>query len=358
MMKKSEILKLIRPDIRSLKSYGAKEISCRVKLDANESPFSPLPAGKLAACGKLLLALNRYPDPEGKALKGAISKNLGVPANNILLGNGSDEIIYYLITTIGGPVLFPVPTFVMYDIIARGLGEKALPMPLDENFDLDMKKITASIKKDKPKLIFLSSPNNPTGNCFSADRILKIIRASKGLVVVDEAYQPFASRKGFLPLLKDYPNLIILRTMSKIGFASLRVGYMIADETLISEIEKVRLPYNVNTLSQAIATMGMKNIRLVDARVREIISERERLMKALSSIEEVETCPSEANFIMLRVPDSDIIFDRLLKQGILIKNLNRVIPNAMRVTVGNRTENDLFINALKKAFKEIKQEAK
>jgi histidinol-phosphate aminotransferase len=358
MMKKSEISKLIRPNIRSLKSYGAKEISCRVKLDANESPFSPLSAGKLAASRRLLLALNRYPDPEGKALKSAISKNLGVPANNILLGNGSDEIIYYLITTIGGPVLFPVPTFVMYDIIARGLGEKALPMPLDENFDLDMKKITASIKKDNPKLIFLSSPNNPTGNCFSADRMLKIIRASKGIVVVDEAYQPFAGRKGFLPLLKDYPNLVILRTMSKIGFASLRVGYMIGDETLISEIEKVRLPYNVNTLSQAIATVGAKNSRLVDTCVREIISERKRLMKALSSIAEVKASPSEANFILFRVPDADIIFDKLLKQGILIKNLNKVIPNAMRVTVGNQKENDLFITALIKAFKEIKREAK
>jgi histidinol-phosphate aminotransferase len=358
MMKKSEISRLVRPNIRALKSYGAREIRCKVKLDANESPFSPLPADKLAALGKLLRALNRYPDPEGKELKTAIAKNLGISSNKILLGNGSDEIIYYLITTIGGPVLFPTPTFVMYGIIANALGQKAIPIPLDDEFDLDTGKILAAIKKYNPKLIFLSSPNNPTGNCFSTDRILKIIRASKGLVVVDEAYQPFASRMGFLPLLRDYPNLIISRTMSKIGFASLRVGYMIADEILISEIEKVRLPYNVNTLSQTIATIGAKNGRLVDSSVREIVSERERLMKALDAIPEIEPCPSEANFILFRTPDPDTLFSKLLKRGILIKNVNGLIPNAMRVTVGNRKENDQFISALKIIFRKIKREAK
>jgi histidinol-phosphate aminotransferase len=358
MMKKSEISRLIRPNIRALKCYGAKEIRCKVKLDANESPFSPLPVSKLSTGRKLLLAFNRYPDPEGKALKNVISKNLGVPPKNILLGNGSDEIIYYLITTIGGPVLFPIPTFVMYDIISRGLGEKALPVPLDENFDLDVKTVLAAIKKEKPKLIFLSSPNNPTGNCFSSDRILKIIKASKGIVVVDEAYLPFADNEGFLPLLNDYPNLVIMKTLSKIGFAALRVGFMIADETLISEIEKVRLPYNVNVLSQYIATMGLKNLRLVDARVREIKSERDRIMQELSSIADVRTYPSDANFIMFRVPDSGAVFNGLLKHGILIKDLNKVIQNAMRVTVGTRKENDLFISALKKVFREIKREAK
>jgi len=358
MMKKSEISSLVRPNIRALKSYGAKEIRCRVKLDANESPFSPLPFSKLEPGKKLLLAFNRYPDPEGKALKGVISKNLKVPAQNILLGNGSDEIIYYLITTIGGPVLFPVPTFVMYDIIARGLGEKAIPVPLDENFDLDLETVLARIKKDKPKLIFLSSPNNPTGKCFSRDRILKILKAAKAIVVVDEAYLPFADNEGFLPLLKDYPNLVIMKTLSKIGFAALRVGFMMADEILISEIEKVRLPYNVNVLSQYIATTGLKNSRLVDARVREIKTERDRIMKELSTLADVKTYPSDANFIMFRVKDSDTVFEGLLKHGILIKNLNKVIPNAMRVTVGTKRENDLFVKALNKVLTGIKREAK
>jgi histidinol-phosphate aminotransferase len=358
MMKKTDLSALIRPNVRSLKAYEAKEIRCKVKLDANESPFSLLTAEMIAGDRRLILALNRYPDPEGKALKSALAKKLGVTAKSILLGNGSDEIIYYLITTLGGPVLFPTPTFVMYGIIARTLGEKAIAVPLDSDFDLDMDKMLAAIKKKRPRLIFLASPNNPTGNCFSAERILKIIGASKGIVVVDEAYQPFASRQGFLPLLRDYPNLVILRTMSKIGFASLRVGYMIADELLTTEIEKVRLPYNLNTLSQSIALIGIKQMKLVEAQVREIASERERLMIALSSIKEVTPFPSEANFILFRVPDTDKIFDKLLKQGILIKNMNKVIRHSMRVTVGTRMENDLFIKALNKAFKEITREAK
>jgi|WetSurMetagenome_2_1015567.scaffolds.fasta_scaffold00115_9 histidinol-phosphate aminotransferase len=358
MMKKSEISKLIRPNIRSLKSYGAKEIRCKVKLDANESPFSPLPAEKLAANGKLLPPLNRYPDPEGKELKKILAKQLGVSANKILLGNGSDEIISCLITTIGGPVMFPVPTFSMYGIISAALGEKTIAVPLDKEFDLDTEKILAAIKKEKPKLVFLSSPNNPTGNCFSSDRISKIIRASVGIVVVDEAYLPFAGRKGFLPMLRDFPNLVILKTMSKIGFAALRLGYMIADEAITSELEKVRLPYNVNSLSQAVAVMGMKNPGLMEKQTREVVSERERLMKALSSIAGVKTFPSEANFILFRTPDADITFDILLKHGILIKNMNMAIPNSMRVTVGNRKENDLFINALRKAIRHIKREAK
>jgi histidinol-phosphate aminotransferase len=357
-MKKADIIKLVRPNIRSLKAYAAKEICCRIKLDANESPFSPLPAEIIACKKQLFAALNRYPDPEGKALKNALAKKMGITPKSILLGNGSDEIIYYLITTLGGPVLFPTPTFVMYGIIACTLGEKAVAVPLDGEYDLDLDKMLAAIKKEKPRIIFLASPNNPTGNCFSAERILKIIEASKGIVVVDEAYQPFASRQGFLPLLGDYPNLIILRTMSKIGFASLRVGYMIADETLTAEIEKVRLPYNLNTLSQAIAVMGIKQMRLVEARIRDITSERGRLMKALSSIKGVTPFPSEANFILFRVPDADAVFEKLLKQGILIKNINGIIRNTMRVTVGTRTENDLFIKALGKAFKEITGGAK
>ncbi len=357
-MKKTDIIKLIRPNVRSLKAYEAKEIKCRIKLDANESPFSPLPADLVARDKKLFAALNRYPDPEGKALKKALAGENGVTSKSILLGNGSDEIIYYLITTLGGPVLFPTPTFVMYGIIARALGEKAISVPLDSGYDLDMDKMLKAIKKEKPRLIFLASPNNPTGNCYSAERILKIIEASKGIVVVDEAYQPFASRQGFLPLLKDYPNLVILRTMSKIGFASLRVGYMIADESLTAEVEKVRLPYNLNTLSQAMALMGIKQMKLVDATVRKITSERERLMKALSSIQGVTPCPSEANFILFRVSDPDMVFDKLLKQGILIKNMNGIIRNAMRITVGTRAENDLFIKALNKAVMEINREAK
>lgn len=349
-MKRSDLSKLVRANVRALKAYEAKEIPCRVKLDANESPYSPLPPEKIFPNKDVLSALNRYPDPEAKALKKALAKTLKVTDGNLLFGNGSDELIYYLITTFGGPVLFPVPTFVMYGIIAQALGERPLAVPLDKTFDLDLDKMLAVVKKEKPKLVFLSSPNNPTGNCYSADRILKIIEASKGIVVVDEAYQPFSSSRGFLPFLKDYKNLIILRTMSKIGFASLRVGYMIADDTLIHEINKVRLPYNLNVLSQTAALEGIRNKKVIEARIKLITDEREWLSGKLESIDGVTPYPSEANFILFKVADPDKIFRGLLKQGVLIKNMDRVIGHAMRVTVGSRNENVIFVDALKKVL--------
>jgi histidinol-phosphate aminotransferase len=350
MMNKSDISRLVRPNIRSLKAYEAKEIPCKVKLDANESPYSPLPADKALIDKKILASLNRYPDPEGKALKTGLAKGIGVKQKNILLGNGSDEIIYNLIAAFGGPVLFPVPTFVMYGVIAQTLGEKALAVPLDSEFDIDLDKMLAIIKKKKPKLIFLASPNNPTGNCFSSDRILKIIAVSKGLVIVDEAYQPFASRYGLLPLLKDYPNLGIMRTLSKIGFAALRVGYLVADESIIKVVNKVRLPYNLNAVSQAIALQGLKNKKLIDASIRNVANERERLMAVMSTISGVEPYPSEANFILFRVKDANSVYSALLNQGVLIKNLNAVIRNCMRVTIGTPNENDTFIKALNKTL--------
>jgi histidinol-phosphate aminotransferase len=353
MMKKGNLSKLIRPSVLALKAYEAREIPCTVKLDANESPYSPLPLEKVFLKKDILCSLNRYPDPEAGALKKALAKDLKVTEKNLLFGNGSDELIYYLITTLGGPVLFPVPTFVMYGVIAQALGEKAIAIPLDDDFDLNSDMMLAMIKKEKPKLVFLSSPNNPTGNCFSTDRIMRIIEASNGIVVVDEAYAPFSSSRGFLPLLRDYDNLVILRTMSKIGFASLRVGYMIADEGLIQEVNKVRLPYNLNSLSQSVALEGIKNKKIVDAQIRIIAGERDRLFDELLAIRGISPFPSEANFILCRVPDAGKLYRGLLGQGILVKNLDRMIPNTIRVTVGLPRENMLFITALKKVLPKL-----
>jgi histidinol-phosphate aminotransferase len=245
--------------------------------------------------------------------------------------------------------MYPVPTFSMYGIIAQALGESHKGIPLDRDLDLDMDKISAYIKKSRPKLIFLSSPNNPTGNCFSSDRILRVLDMAKGIVVLDEAYQPFASKKGFLSLLKDYKHLVILRTLSKIGLASLRVGYLVADSALIREVDKVRLPFNINALSQAIAEEAMRGSSLREP-VRAIISERERLYGALLNMPGVRPYPSEANFIFFKVHDSDAVYKKLLRRGVLVRNMNTAIRGAMRVTVGTPAENDLFIEALKKTM--------
>jgi histidinol-phosphate aminotransferase len=338
-----DIKEFVRSNIRSLSAYEAKEIPCKVKLDANESPYGFRNALKVASGIKT----NRYPDPEARRLKKVVAKGMGIKQGNILHGNGSDELIYYLIVTFGGPVLYPVPTFSMYGIISQALGEKKIAIPLDKMFDLNMDKILSAIRNEKPKLIFLSSPNNPTGNCFSSERIFKIIEASSGIVIIDEAYQPFASDKGFMPMLKDYENLVIIRTLSKIGLAGLRVGFLIADEEIINEVNKVRLPFNVNSVSQTIALEVLKNRKLLNSYIRSIVSEREKLFNEMSKIKGIKPCPSEANFILFKSENPDRIYKRLLKKGVLIRNMKGVVIGCLRVTVGTPKENRIFINALK-----------
>ncbi len=339
-----DVKKLVKRDVSRLTAYNAKEIPCRIKLDANESPYGFSSSLKVAKS----VPTNRYPDPEAKGFKKLISKELGVKPENLLHGNGSDELIYYLITAFGGPVLYPAPTFSMYGIISQAIGEKKIEIRLDEKFDLDMDKILSVMKSEKPKLIFLSSPNNPTGNCFSFDRILKIIEASRGVVILDEAYQPFSSQKGFLPLLKDYENLIVMRTLSKIGLAALRFGFLIADGRIIEEVNKVRLPFNVNSFSQAIAVAALKEKRNLNFFLRTIVSQRERLLAEMGKMNGIKPFPSEANFILFRARDADKVYRGLLKQGILVKNIHDIIKGCLRVTVGTPDENTAFLKELGK----------
>lgn len=340
------ISRLVKPSVSAIKPYEVKDIACKIKLDANESPYSI----KLSIDNALLENLNRYPDSSAKILKKAIAKGLKVGTQNILLGNGSDELIYYLTITFGGPVLYPVPTFSMYNIIPRSLGELTVEVELDEYFDLDIEKILLSIRRYKPKLIFISSPNNPTGNCFSSDKILKIIEKSRSIVVIDEAYQPFASKRGFLPLLKDYKNLAILRTFSKIGFAAIRVGYLIGHEELISEVNKVRLPFNLNAISQALSIEVLKKRKIIDKYIKSIISERELMYTELRSIQGLTPYPSEANFILFKIEGADRIFNNLIKEGVLVRNMSGVLKDTLRVTIGRPEENKRFLEALKRVM--------
>lgn len=339
------IRKFVRPNVYSLTAYSAKDIPCKVKLDANESPYGFTDVFKIVKS----LKTNRYPDPEARCLRELIARELRVKSENILQGNGSDELIYQLITTFGGPVLYPVPTFSMYGIISQALGGKRIAIPLNDEFDLDSQNILLRIRREKPRLIFLSTPNNPTGNCFSSEKILKIIEASSStsLVVVDEAYQPFASERGFISFLNDYENLIIMRTLSKIGLAGLRVGFLIAREEIINEVNKVRLPFNLNSFSQAIAAEIIKKKTLLKGYIKSIISERGKLFKELSKIKGIRPYPSEANFILFRVNDPDAVYKNLLRRGVLVRNMKGIIDGCLRVTVGTPQENRLFIKALK-----------
>lgn len=318
-----------------------------VKLDANESPYPFDDPGALMP-EEVLRTLNRYPDPEAGRLKRAIASTFKVSPDQLLMGNGSDELIYYLVLTFGGPVLYPVPTFSMYGIITQAVGEAHMAIPLDEHFDLDLKKMLAAVRTHKPKLVFLSSPNNPTGNCFSTDRMVAIVNASKGLVVVDEAYLPFSDRESFLGMLAEKKNLVILRTMSKIGFASLRLGFLVGDAELVKEVNKVRLPYNVNTLSQAIAEKVLRRPSLFRSHIRAIVKERKKMVRALSELEGVTPFPSDANFILFRVMHAAGVYEELLAAGVLVRNMNTVIQDTLRVTVGTPEENRVFLGALRR----------
>ncbi len=363
-----DIKKLVKPNIRSLRAYQAKEIPCRVKLDANESPYSGFRIqGSGVSSKNFLKNLNRYPDPEAKTLKKLIAGNQKVKPEQILVGNGSDELIYYLIMTFGGPVLYPVPTFSMYGIISQALGEKKIETPLDNNFDLDERVILKEIKKKKPKLIFLSSPNNPTGNSFSSVRMKKILDAvsivnrsprakptgqslasrSGSIVVIDEAYKAFSGKKSFLSLLKKYKNLVVLNTFSKIGLAGLRVGYMTANTEIIEQVNKVRLPFNLNSLSQEIAVKALKNKRRLQSDIRTVILERKKLMSEMKKIQNIKPYPSDANFILFKTKNADALYNNFLKQGVLIRNMKGIVDNCLRVTVGTPKENTTFLKILK-----------
>jgi len=356
LLAKREIISLVRDNIRSLHPYEVKAYPCSIKLDANESPYSSFSVQHSGLNIKdIFQRLNRYPDPEARQLRGAVSRMFRVRIENVLHGNGSDELIYYLITTFGGPVLYPVPTLSMYGVIAQALGERRIEIPLDDNFDLDKQRILRAINRYRPKLIFLSSPNNPTGNSFSIDRIIEVVKATakSSLVVIDEAYQPFSKKRSLIQLIKEYRNVVVMRTLSKIGLAALRVGFIIGDRDILREINKVRLPFNLNSFSQAVALSVMSNKEIIRSNIRMIVSERERLFSEMKRIKGIHPYPSDANFILFKAKKTEALFNGLIKKGILIRNMNEAINGCLRVTVGTPRENTIFLNALRELSRAV-----
>ena len=346
-------LELIKTEIRDLLPYKVDDTCCAIKLDANENPY-PLPDDLKDKVSKALneVSLNRYPDPYAGELKGLISRWLSVPEEFLMLGNGSDELIQAILiaTSWGSPtVVVPSPTFSMYKITGLAVGHRIVEIPLDESFDIDPAAIIDACRKERAKVVFLSTPNNPTGNRFSDDKVPEVVKGAQALVVIDEAYGDF-SGKTLVPYLKENMNLIILRTLSKIGLAGLRVGIMAANPDLLNELDKVRLPYNINSLSQAVAAVVLNNMDAIDGQIGAITSERQRLYRALKGLDGVTPYPSDANFILFKVRDADDLHKRLVENGILIRNLNRPgrLENCMRVTIGNPEENHAFLVAMKK----------
>ena len=346
---------LVRPEILALKAYHVPPAEGTVKLDAMENPYS-LPEklrGELA--GVLArVELNRYPDPGGRALRALIARKMSVPAGmEVLLGNGSDELLQIIVTAIARPgtaVMFPAPTFVMYSMYAAFTGARAVAVPLREDFSLDAGAFIARMRHEKPAIVFVAYPNNPTGVLYPEQDVLAILKAAEGLVVLDEAYHAFA-RKTFMTRLAEFPNLVVLRTVSKLGLAGIRLGYLAGRREWLEQFDKVRSPYNVNVLTQAAALFLLERLDVLEEQAARIVSERRSLGENLKALRGVTVFPSEANFFLIRVPDADRAFESLKRQGVLVKNLNSpALKNCLRVTVGTPEENRILLNAMKEAL--------
>jgi histidinol-phosphate aminotransferase len=351
---------IIRPDIRALAAYHVPDSSGFLKLDAMENPYQ-LPDDLRAELGAKLadVAMNRYPAPSYGALKAALCEQFGVPARyGIVLGNGSDELIAMLSIACAKPgatVLAPVPGFVMYAMSAQLAGLAFVGVPLNADFTLDKAAMLAAIAQHQPAITYLAYPNNPTGTLFDADDIVEIINAvgDSGVVVVDEAYQPFA-QASFMPRLAEFDNLIVMRTVSKLGLAGIRLGYMAASDDLLAEFNKVRPPYNINVLTEAAAMFVLGHTAILDAQAATLRQERSRLSAALAAIPGVEVFPSAANFLLVRVQGTgksgSEVFANLVARKVLIKNVGKMhelLENCLRITVSLPEENALFLDAFK-----------
>ncbi|NWG86352.1 MAG: histidinol-phosphate transaminase [Hydrogenophilaceae bacterium] len=345
---------IIRADIRALSAYHVAEATGMVKLDAMENPYL-LPEPLRGELGKLLAeaAINRYPDPRSPQLKAALREAFAIPAElDVLLGNGSDEILQILALAVAKPgttVLSVEPGFVMYRMIAQFAGLNYVGVPLKADFTLDEAAVQAAIAKHQPALTFIAYPNNPTGNVFDRAVVERIIQAAPGLVVLDEAYHAFAGGLSFLDALARYDNLLLMRTVSKLGLAGLRLGYLVGKAAWLKEFDKLRLPYNVNVLTQVAAEFALRHVAVLERQAAQIVAERGRLRAAMAQLPGVAVFDSQANFLLFRVASADNVFAGLKARGVLIKNLHGAHPllnDCLRVTVGAPGENDAFLAAL------------
>lgn len=346
-------IELIRPEVRALSAYHVQDARGLLKLDAMENPFA-LPAELQAKLGARLAeaAYNRYPDAQPAALKALLASTLGVPETSaILLGNGSDEVIQILAQAVARPgatLLSVEPGFVMFRLLAQSCGLNYRGVPLQEDFTLDLPALLAAIRETRPALVFLAIPNNPTGNLFPDAAVEAVLEATPGLVVVDEAYFPFTDA-SWLPRLAQHRRLLVMRTLSKLGLAGIRLGFLAGPPDLLAEFEKLRLPYNLSVATQVIATTVLESPEVLWQQARQLRSERGRLSEALSRLPGVQCFPSEANFVLIRVAQPAAVFDALRQHGILIKNLNgahALLSGCLRITVGSPDQNDRLLDAL------------
>jgi len=337
-----DINELVRENVRKLKPYSCARDEFKgsdgVFMDANENPYGNL---------------NRYPDPLQQELKGLIADLRGISIENIFLGNGSDEVIDLCYRTFCNPgsnkALLFTPTYGMYEVSAAVNDTGIVKVALNESFQIDMERAKPMLSDNTIKLIFICSPNNPTGNSMIHSDVEELIASFKGIVVIDEAYIDFSAKQSFLLLLEKYPNLIVMQTFSKaFGLAAARVGMAFADKLIIHYFNKLKYPYNISTINQEAVILKLRKKEKTLAEIKKISSEKERLARELGKLKITQKVyPSDANFILVKVNNADYIYNRLIEKEIVVRNRSSVAENCLRITVGKRSENNKLINALK-----------
>jgi histidinol-phosphate aminotransferase len=351
----ARVQEVIRADIRALSAYHVQKPGDMIKLDANESPYGLSDAARAQVAAAVAgVSVNRYPDGGGDAVKAALRRALDLGDDSgIVLGNGADELLQMLTTVVAQPgavIMAPEPSFVMYRLDAVYAGVRYVGVPLAADFSLDVDAMLAAIERERPALVWLATPNNPTGNRFPTAHVERILAAAPGLVAVDEAYGAFADASAsFVHRTLEFANLVVVRTVSKIGMAGLRLGYAVAHAAWAAELEKVRPPYNINALTQAVVPVVLLHRAELAQHVAAICAERARLCTAIAALPRVTVFPTEANFVLVRVPDAQQWTATLREAGILVKNLHGGHPllvHCLRITVGTPAENDALIKAL------------
>ena len=353
------IARTIRQDVQSAAGYAIQPSAGMVKLDAMENPFT-LPPELQRALGERLgrAAINRYPQGKGD-VAAALARHFEVPDGcRVTIGNGSDELIDLLSVACdvpGAAVLAPLPGFVMYEMSARLRGLRFVGVPLTPGFELDEAAMLAAIERERPALTYIAYPNNPTGNLFddaAVDRIVAAVGAQDGLVVFDEAYQPFSSRT-WMQRMAAQPHVLVMRTLSKFGLAGVRLGYLAGAAELIEQIEKVMPPYNISVLNAEATLFALEHAEVFGEQAALLRTERAHLAAALAALTGVTVFPSQANMLLVRVPDSKRAFEGLKARGVLVKHiagLHPLLANCLRLTVGTSEENRLMIDALQQSL--------
>jgi histidinol-phosphate aminotransferase len=355
----TRIARTIRQDVTSSAGYAIQPSAGMVKVDMMENPFA-LPQALKRAFGERLaeVAINRYPINKGD-VAAALAQHFEVPSGcKVIVGNGSDELIDLLSVACnipGATVLAPLPGFVIYEMSARLRGMRFVGVPLTPDFELDEAAMLSAIERERPALTYIAYPNNPTGNLFDeriVNRIVDAVGAQDGLVVFDEAYQPFSSRT-WMPQLATHEHVLVMRTLSKFGLAGVRMGYLAGAVPLIEQIDKVSPPFNVSGLNAAATLFALEHAEVFAEQAEILRRERQRLMISLRGMPGVTVFPSEANMILVRVPDSQRAFDGMKQRRVLVKHiagLHPLLVNCLRLTVGRPEENTMMIQALKESL--------